>query len=135
MKSTKNLVSTAVLIAAVFTVSLTSVYSVAQTQKVPKRELITLLKTAKEPPEHLRIAAYYKQEAAHQREIAKDHSEMAEAYQKTVPFLAMEAKHGDAFGLAAPHCKKWAALALEQAKEDDALAALHEGMAKTAEQK
>jgi hypothetical protein len=136
MKSTKNLVSTAVLIATVFTVSFTSVYSAAQTQKVPTRkELITLLKTAKEPPEHLRIAAYYRQEAARQRQSAKEHSEMAEAYQKTVPFLAMEAKHGDAFPLGAPHCKRFAALALEQAKEDDALAALHEDMAKTAEQK
>jgi hypothetical protein len=136
MKSTKNLVSTAVLIAGLFSVTFTSVSTVAQTQKVPtKKELISLLKTAKEPPEHLRIAAYYKQEAARQRHVAKDHSEMAEAYQKTVPFLAMEAKHGDAFGLAAPHCRKWSALALEQAKEDDALAALHEGMAKVAEQK
>ena len=98
MKSTKNLVSTAVLIAALFTLSLTSVYTVAQAQKVPtKKELVNLLKTANEPPEHLRIAAYYKQEAARLRQRAKEHSELAAIYQKTHPFLAMESKHGPSF--------------------------------------
>ena len=47
----------------------------------------------------------------------------------------MEAKHGDAFGQGASHCKKFAELAEEQAKEADALVALHEDMAKSAEQK
>ena len=136
MKSTKNLVSTAVLIAALFTVSFASVYTVAQTQKVPtKKELVTLLKTAKEPREHLRIAAYYRAEAARLRQSAKEHSDLAAVYGEKHPFGAMESKHGDAFGQGASHCKKFAELAEEQAKEADALVALHEDMAKAAEQK
>ncbi len=136
MKSTKNLVSTAVLIAALFTLSFTSVYTVAQTQKAPtKKELVTLLKTAKEPPEHLRIAAYYRAEAARLRQSAKEHTDLATIYGEKHPFAAMEAKHGDAFGQGASHCKKFAELAEEQAKEADALVALHEDMAKSAEQK
>jgi hypothetical protein len=47
----------------------------------------------------------------------------------------MEAKHGNNFGQGARHCKKFAQLALEQAKEAEALAELHEQMATTAEQK
>jgi hypothetical protein len=47
----------------------------------------------------------------------------------------MEAKHGTAFAQGAPHCKRWAELSAEQAKEAEALAAMHEEMAKAAEQK
>ena len=82
MKSTKNLFSIALLIAALFAVSFTSVYSVAQTQKVPtKQELVTLLKTAKEPPDHLRIAAYYRQEAERLRQQANELVDAASRFQ------------------------------------------------------
>jgi hypothetical protein len=135
VKKIGNLVSTFVLLALALT-SLGSVYSVAQEQKVPtKKELISLLKTAQEPPEHRRIAAYYQQEAARLRESAKEHSELAAIYQEKHPFAALKSKHGDVFGQGASHCKKFARLAEEQAKEADALATLHEGMAKAAEQK
>ncbi len=135
MKSTKNLVSIVALIVTLFTVSFTSVYAVAQAQKVPtKKELKTLLKTAKEPPEHLRIAAYYRQEAARLTASSKEHAELADTYAKTVP-NPMVSKHGDTFGQGAPHCKKWAELQAEEAKEAEALATLHENMAKDAEQK
>ncbi len=135
MKKVKNFVSSFVLLVLALT-SLGSVYSVAQEQKAPtKKELVTLLKTAKEPPEHRRIAAYYQQEAAGLRESANEHSELAAIYQEKHPFAALESKHGDAFGQGASHCKKFARLAEEQAKEADALAARHEGMAKAAEQK
>jgi hypothetical protein len=136
MKSTRSLVSSALLIAALFVVPFASVYSVTQDQKVPtKKELVTLLKTAKEPADHLRIAAYYKQEAARLRQEAKQHQDLAAIYEKTHPYQMMESKHGEAFPLGAPHCKKFAELALEQAKEADALAALHEDMARTPGQK
>ena len=135
MKSTRNLVSIVALIVTLFTLSFTSVYAVAQAQKVPtKKELKTLLKTAKEPPEHLRIAAYYRQEAARLTASSKEHAELADTYAKTVP-NPMVSKHGDTFGQGAPHCKKWAELQAEEAKEAEALAALHENMARAAEQK
>src|SRR2546429_677648 len=74
---------------------------------VPTRnELVTLLKTAKEPPEHRRIAAYYRQEAARLTQSAQEHSELAAIYQERHPFAAMESKHGDAFGQGASHCEK-----------------------------
>lgn len=135
MNGTKNLVS-ALLIAALFAVPFASVYTVAQVQKVPtKKEVKVLLKTAKEPQEHLRIAAYYRQEAAHKRAEAKEHADLAAIYERDKPFAAMEAKYGKAFGQGASHCKTFAALAADQAKEADALAALHEEMAKADEQK
>jgi hypothetical protein len=138
MKSVQRILSTVTVLATIATLSLISVYSAAQDKKssVPtRRELVTLLKTAKEPPEHRRIAAYYRHEAASLTQSAKDHSELAAIYQQKHPFAAMESKHGDAFGQGASHCQKFADLAREQAKEAEALAAIHEDMAKAAEQK
>jgi hypothetical protein len=138
MKNVQRILSTGAVLATLVASSLVSVYSVAQDKKssVPTRkELVTLLKTAKEPPEHRRIAAYYRHEAASLMQSAKEHSELAAIYQQKHPFAAMESKHGDAFGQGASHCQKFADLAKEQAKEAEALAALHEDMAKEAEQK
>jgi hypothetical protein len=138
MKNVQRILSTGAVLATLVASSLVSVYSVAQDKKssVPTRkELVTLLKTAKEPPEHRRIAAYYRQEAVRLTHSAKEHSELATIYQERHPFAAMESKHGDAFGQGASHCQKFADLAKEQAKEAEALAALHEDMAKEAEQK
>ena len=138
MKNVQRILSTVAVLATLAALSLVSVYSVAQDKKSPvptRKELVILLKTAKEPPEHRRIAAYYRQEAARLTQSAKEHSELAAIYQERHPFAAMESKHGDAFGQGASHCEKFAQLAREQAKEAEALVALHEGMAKEAEQK
>jgi hypothetical protein len=138
MKSIHRILSTVAVLATLAALSLVSVYSVAQDKKssVPTRkELVTLLKTAKEPPEHRRIAAYYRHEATSLTQSAREHSELAAIYQQKHPFGAMESKHGDAFGQGASHCEKFAQLAREQAKEAEALAVLHEDMAKEAEQK
>ena len=40
-----------------------------------------------------------------------------------------------AFGQGAQHCKRWAEFSAKQAKEAEALAAIHEEMAKAAEQR
>ena len=136
MKNSRNLLTTVFSIAVLAAVSFTSVYSFAQDQKVPTRkELGTLLKSAKEPADHLRIAAYYRQEAATLRQSAKQHTDLAAIYQEQHPFAAMESKHGNSFGQGSTHCRKFAELALAQAKEADALTVLHEDMAKAAEQK
>ena len=102
---------------------------------ISKKELKTLLKTAKEPVEHRKIAEYYRQEAQRLTASSKEHAELAAIYTKNPPFPAMEAKHGTAFGQGAPHCNRWAQLDAEQAKEAEALAAIHEDMAKAAERK
>ena len=138
MKHVQRTLSAVIVLVTLAASSLVSVYSVAQDKKssLPTRkELVTLLKSAKEPPEHRRIAAYYRQEAARLLQSAKEHSDLAAIYQERHPFAAMESKHGDAFGQGASHCEKFASLAKEQAKEAEALAVLHEDMAKEAEQK
>ena len=138
MKSVQRILSRGAVVITLAVTSLVSVYSVAQDKdsSVPTRkELVTLLKTAKEPPEHRRIAAYYRHEAARLTQSAKDHSELAAIYQQKHPFAAMESKHGDAFGQGASHCEKFAQLAQKQVKEAEALAVLHEDMAEEAEQK
>jgi hypothetical protein len=138
MKNVQRILSTVAVLAAIAALSLIPDYSAAQDKKssVPTRkELVTLLKTAKEPPEHRRIAAYYRHEAAILTQSAKEHSELPAIYQQKHPFAAMESKHGDAFGQGASHCEKFAQLAKQQAKEAEALAVLHDDMAKEAEQK
>lgn len=136
MKNTKKFVSTLVLIATLAFLPLSAVYSLAQGQKVPtKKEFKTLLKTAKEPSEHRKIAEYYRQEAARLTASSKEHAELAKTYTKSPPYLAMEAKRGDTFGQGASHCNKWAELQAKEAKEAEALATLHQDMAKAAEQK
>ncbi len=76
-----------------------STFAVASENKViTKKEFKTLLKTAKEPVEHRKIAEYYRQEAARLTASAKEHEELAEIYAKYPPFPAMEAKHGTSFG-------------------------------------
>jgi hypothetical protein len=133
MKNVQRILSAFTVIATLAATSLVSVYAVGQANKtsVPtKNELKVLLKTATQPPQHLRIAAYYRAEAARLRQSAKEHSDLAAIYNENHPFAAMESKHGDAFGQGASHCKKFAELAEEQAREADALVVLHEDMAK-----
>ena len=111
------------------------VAAAAKNKSVSKKELKVLLRTAQEPPEHPKTAEYYRQEAQRLTTSAKEHAESAEIYAQNPPFPAMESKHGTSFGQDAPHSHRWAQLDSEQAKEAEALAALHEDMAKTAEQK
>jgi hypothetical protein len=133
MKTVRS--SITILAVAFSLLAAVSIQSFAADQKpVSKQEFKTLLKTAKEPADHQKIAAYYRQEAARLNATAKEHLELAGVYEKHPPFPAMEAKHG-ATVEGVNHCKRWAELASEQAKEAEALAALHDGMAKDAEKK
>lgn len=122
--------TTASLIALML-LSLVYIYS-AEQPVVSKKELKVLLKTAKEPVEHQKIAAYYRHEAQRLRLSAKEHKEWADIYAKEP--AGAESKHpGMTNG--APHCQKWADLEAQEAQEADALAAEHEEMAKASEQK
>jgi hypothetical protein len=100
-----------------------------------KKDLKVLLKSAKTPSEHQRIADYYRQKAQELTASSKQHSEFAETYAKNPPFPAMEAKHGSAFGQGVSHCRRWAKLDAEQADKATRLAILHEDMATKAELK
>lgn len=91
--------------------------------KLSHQRLNDLIKSAKEPADHMKLAAYYRQEAARLREEAKDHQEAAQVYGvsgRTKPTIAN----------GAPHCETWAKLDLDAAKEADGLATMHENMAK-----
>ena len=124
-----------VLMLSMALASLSILAAASETKVITKKEFKTLLKTAKEPVEHRKIAEYYRQEAARLTASAKEHEQLAEIYARNPPFPALEAKHGTSFGQGAPHCKRWAELSSEQAKEAEALAAMHEEMAQAAEKK
>ena len=100
-----------------------------------KKELKVLLKTASEPADHQKIAEYYRQKAVRLRDDAKEHLEMAEDYAKYPRVGAMGPKQLGPLGQGATHCRRWAELDEQEAKEADALVVLHEDMAKQAEQK
>jgi hypothetical protein len=135
VKTTRINLLAALTIIALALSSFIPVSMAAKKPVISKKELKTLLKTAKEPVEHQKIAEYYRQEAERLTASSKEHQELAAIYEKNPPFPAMEAKHGSSFGQGVSHCRRWAELDAEQAKEAEALAALHEDMAKVAEQK
>lgn len=133
MKNGNHLPATLVIAFAIFLAA--DFPAVAQSnQTISKKEVRVLLKTARLPADHEKIAAYYRQEAARLTASAKEHRELAAIYQRTPSNAAMEAKHGASVE-GASHCRRWAELGAEQAKEAEALAVLHEGMAKESAEK
>ena len=135
----KSLRST--IISLAFTLSLLSISSIPAFSSsanakptITKTELKALLKTAKTPAEHRKIAEYFRQQAASLAAVAKEHRELAGVYKQRPPNPALEAKHGSAVE-GASHCRRWAELTEQEAQEAVSLADLHEGMAKAAEQK
>lgn len=123
MKSTRVKLLAILSIIALALSSFVPVVTAAKNKPVlSQKELKVLLKTAKEPAEHRKIAEYYRQEAQRLTAESEDHAEMGEIY-KTRP-LTFEAKHPyGTVGLS--HCRYWAELDAKQAKEKEALAALH----------
>lgn len=136
MKSTRiNLLA----IFTIITLALSSFVPVTMAAKnkpvLTKKEVKVLLKTASEPADHQKIAEYYRQKALRLRADAKDHLEMAQDYAKYPRLGAMGPKQLGPLGQGATHCRRWAELDEQGAKEAEALAVLHEDMAKQAEQK
>ena len=96
--------------------------------RLTHKQLNDLIKNAKEPADHEKLAAYYRQEAARLKQEAQEHETAAKMYG-----ASGMTKPGVPSG--APHCDTWAKLDSEAAKEAEALASMHEEMAKAAEQK
>ena len=136
MDSLRNI--TARLLFILLLVSVSSIPALSSSAKansnITKGELKVLLKSAKTPAEHHKIAEYYRHEAARLAAVAKEHRDLAGVYEQRPPNPALEAKHGSAVE-GASHCRRWAELTEQEAKEAVSLAELHEGMAKVAEQK
>ena len=136
MDSLRNITASLLFILLLLSASSTPAFSSSAKAKsnITKAELRVLLKTAKTPAEHRKIAEYYRQEVARLTAVAKEHSDLAAVYAQQPPNPALEAKHGSAVE-GASHCRRWAELTEQEATEAASLAELHEGMAKVAEQK
>lgn len=100
-------------------------------QNISKQEFKLLLKTAKTPAEHRRVAEYYRREAQRLMTESKFHQKMIdEAQGRPLPF---ESKHPGAVGVS--HCQYWAQLDSKLAQDAEDQSAVHEQMATTAGQK
>lgn len=127
----KRLLSTFTLVLTIL--SFTAI-SLAANKKptLTKKQLEVLIATAKTPSDHRTISEYYKQEALRFTAKAQEHEEIGAMYQKNP--LPYEGKFPyGTVGLS--HCRRFVELYKEEAKEAEALAALHEKMAKAAEHK
>ena len=97
-----------------------------QQEKLSKKELKTLIATAKTPEDHLRLAAYYRAQANDYLARKKQHEADAEVYDSnpsqypTKPISAGQ------------HCRDWAGMDGRSAKQELALAEMHEAMAREA---
>lgn len=133
-KSQRLLVLTAItlamLIAGASAIRLQAQGSKAQVTP-SKKQLKDLITNAREPGDHLKLAAYYRQESQRLRQDAKEHQEWADIYAKGPAGPA--AKNPQING--AVHCGNWAKLEAEEAKEAEELATMHENMAKAIERK
>jgi len=125
--------TTVVMLAALSLFPLVAIGSqtaTTNTVKLTQKQLLWLIAHAETPSQHEQLATYYRQQAQRLLQQAKEHQEMAAAY----PHLTAS-KHPGVRSLAAHHCEDWADLYAKQAKDAEALAAVHEKMAKEATEK
>ena len=96
-------------------------------QRLSPSEVKTLIKNASTPEDHLKLAEYFKQEAAEEEAAAKLHVEMAEAYEpgSAAPsmFKPRSLKEMQS------HCKEFARNANKAAEVASKMATEHEKMA------
>ena len=97
--------------------------------KLTSAELKELIKNAKEPADHQKIAQYFNQEADRLEAEAKEHVDLAAIYRAN-PTLD-ESKHPMS-GRTAGHCDYFSKVAREAAHADRQIAAAHAEMAKPA---
>ena len=137
MKPAHRALPIALTIAIFFLLSVASTNSSAGDKEptLSTTALSILLRTAKTPSEHRRIAEYYRQQVELLTNRSTEHQALATIYEKKPSLPAMESKHGTSFGQAARLCRRWAQLEAEQAKLAEVLATLHDDMATAAEEK
>jgi hypothetical protein len=101
----------------------TALFAQDKPVKLSHQQPNDLIKNAKEPADHAKLAAYYREQAARLRQEAEEHelaAKMFAATGQTKPTIAN----------GAPHCETWAKLDTEAAKEAEALSTMHANMAK-----
>ncbi len=103
----------------------------AEPKHLSKKQVKTLIATAKSPADHMQLARYFKAEADRLEAEAKEHDELAEVYRKSMTSQASAIKNPMAPNTAG-HCEYFAKSVREAAKSARELAAAHEQMAKDA---
>ena len=95
-----------------------------------KKQVKELAVTARTPEDHMKLAAYYNQEAAALEAEANEHEALAANYRGLPATTGSKAMMG---GKTAEHCAYFAKSVREAAKADRGIAAEHEDMSKGAE--
>jgi hypothetical protein len=130
MTNTHHNFGRVVILAAVFLAVLACtvvVPAVAQTPpSISKKELKTLLATAKTPADQERLAAYYRDKAQYLRAKAQEFSDQADSM-AGLP-LVLESKRGIGCQCAF-HYRYFSKLYAQEAKDAEALAAQHNQLA------
>ena len=126
----KRFVTTTVLMAASLLLGGVSQMTAAESVQLSKSQLKELIRSAKTPGDHQKLAEYYRAEADKLEVEAKEHEELAAAYRSRTDAVAQ--KHTMS-GKTAGHCDYFAKSVREAAKADRQLAAEHELMAKGAQ--
>jgi hypothetical protein len=98
--------------------------------QISRKQLKDLIASAKEPQDHRRLAEYYRQEARCAQQRANERKEMQELYSK---FVAGGALTSPLATNGVPHYQQWADLGVEETKAPEALASLHEDLARAEE--
>lgn len=129
MKQLKKYIVGAVATVALLGIAVAFASPVPRQDKVSRSELKELIKNAKEPADHQRIARYFNEEADRLEDEAKEHIDLAAVYRGNP--TPEERKHPMS-GRTAGHCDYFAKVAREAANADRQIAAAHLEMAKTA---
>ena len=126
----KRFVTTTILMTAALLLGGISQMTAAESVQLSKSQLKELIRSAKTPGDHQKLAEYYRAEADKLEVEAKEHEELAAAYRSRTDAVAQ--KHTMS-GKTAGHCDYFAKSVREAAKADRQLAAEHELMAKGAQ--
>lgn len=120
--------TSAALLGLVLTICTFPAVAIGQAQEhLSHRQVKALIGTATTSSDHLRLAAYYRAEAARLRKDASDHQDEAKAYANTSAYTPKGPPGGWL-----EHCKKFANSFAQAADEAEALATAHQNMAEQA---
>jgi Na+-transporting NADH:ubiquinone oxidoreductase subunit NqrC len=131
MKRTLSILSILSLAFVMTVAAFSQTTSATQTkpEHLGKRQLNTLIATAKSPAEHRRIAQYYQAKAQDLLAQSKEHEQMVAAY-KANPSLTAKSQASTI-----NHCEYFVQTFKDLAAKSQELAQLHDQMAKDAELK
>lgn len=123
----KQKLTVLILLAVAACVTGSTAWAVEPAGKLTKTQLMSLIRTAKTPADHMKLANYYRYEANRLEADVKEHEGMAAAYDKNP--MAHPIPKGQTLG---DHCRNLMKYYGEGASDANAMAAMHEEMAKAA---